>query len=59
MNRAVKLLVIQAHRLLGAAIERWNDPDTAPEPEVKGFVDEDLLKRERDLDELRRRGVRI
>ena len=58
-SRAVKLLVMQAHRMLGLAIQRWNDSDSAPEPEVTGVVDEDLVEQERDREELRRRGVRV
>jgi len=59
MNRTVKLLVVQAHRMLGLAIERWHDVDSAPEPEVTGMVDDDLVERERDREELRRRGVNV
>jgi hypothetical protein len=57
MNRTVKLLVLQAHRLLGVAIERWHDPEDRPEPPPSELVDLDLVKAERDRDELRRRGV--
>ncbi|MEO7037372.1 MAG: hypothetical protein ABI548_25680 [Polyangiaceae bacterium] len=59
MNRAVKLLVMQAHRMLGLALERWHAADGAPEPEVAGIVDEELVERERDREELRRRGVNV
>jgi hypothetical protein len=59
MNKAVKLLVLQAHRMLGIALEHWSDPDSAPEPEVTGLVDSNLVEQERDRDELRRRGVQI
>jgi hypothetical protein len=59
MNKAVKLLVLQAYRMLGLALERWNDTDGAPQPEVTGVIDTDLVEQERDRDELRRRGVNI
>ena len=45
--------------MLGLAIERWHDVDSAPEPEVTGMVDDDLVERERDREELRRRGVNV
>ncbi|MEO8901166.1 MAG: hypothetical protein ABI488_05775 [Polyangiaceae bacterium] len=58
-SRAVKLLVMQAHRMLGLALQRWHDADGATEPEITGVVDEDLAQRESDREELRRRGVNV
>jgi hypothetical protein len=58
VNKAVKLLVMQAHRMLGLALERW-DTDGAVEPEVTGVIDTDIVEQERDREELRRRGVQI
>ena len=57
-NRAVKLLVLQAHKLIGLALERWNDT-SAEDLQVDGVVDDDVVKQERLRDELRRRGVRV
>lgn len=59
MNKSVKLLVLQAHRMLGLALEHWHDRDAAPEPKLTGMVDGDLAEQERDRAELRKRGVNI
>lgn len=57
-SSAIKLLVLQAHRLLGLALERWDDAP-AEELQVYGVVDDDIAKQERLRDELRRRGVKV
>lgn len=57
-SRAVKMLVIQAHRLLGLALERWHQQGD-DELQVDGVVDEDLVKQERLRAELRRRGLDV
>lgn len=55
-SRAVKLLILQAHKLLGLALERWS-AGADDELVVDGVIDDDVAQLERDRDELRRRGV--
>lgn len=58
MNHVAKLLIRQAHKLIGLALERWDDA-AAEELPVDGVVDDDVVKQERLRDELRRRGVNV
>jgi hypothetical protein len=58
MNHVAKLLIRQAHKLIGLALERWDDA-TIEELDVDGVVDDDIAKQERLKSELRRRGVNV
>jgi hypothetical protein len=59
MNRAAaKLLLLQARKLIDLVIERWDDAG-GEEVRVDGVVDDDVVKRERLREELRRRGVNL